>query len=93
MSPGKPSVTSTAIAKHGTAGRFSGCGAEGFPLKDAVEAEGKGGKNGKDYLTNDPDVLRKGKVAFADHCARCHSSKQPDGPLPARACRHRTRPD
>jgi hypothetical protein len=51
---------------------------DGFPLKDAIEAEGKGSKNGKDYLTTDADVLRKGKMAFADHCARCHSSKQPD---------------
>ena len=51
---------------------------DGFPLKDAIEAEGKGGKNGKDYLTTDADVLRKGKIAFADHCARCHSSKKPD---------------
>src|SRR5207244_325139 len=51
---------------------------DGFPLKDAIEAEGKGGNNGKDYLTTDADVLRKGKIAFADHCARCHSSKKPD---------------
>jgi hypothetical protein len=29
MNPGKRSVTSTAIAKDETAGRFSGCGAEG----------------------------------------------------------------
>ena len=51
---------------------------EGFPLRDAVEAEGKGSKNGKDYLTTDVDVLRKGRIAFADHCARCHSSKKPE---------------
>ncbi|SIO58994.1 hypothetical protein SAMN05444166_5888 [Singulisphaera sp. GP187] len=51
---------------------------DGFPLKDAIEAEGRGGKNGKDYLATDADVLRKGKIAFADHCARCHSSKKPD---------------
>src|SRR4029077_11293324 len=51
---------------------------DGFPLKNAIEAEGKGGKNGKDYLTTDADVLRKGKIAFADHCVRCHSSKKPD---------------
>ena len=51
---------------------------EGFPLRDAVEAEGKGTKNGKDYLTTDSDVLRRGKIAFADSCARCHSSKKPD---------------
>src|SRR5438270_3695050 len=57
---------------------------DGFPLKDAIEAEGKGSKNGKEYLTTDADVLRKGKIAFADHCARCHSSKKPDN-LPADA--------
>ena len=51
---------------------------EGFPLREAIEAEGKGSKNGKDYLTTDADVLRRGKIAFADHCARCHSSKKPD---------------
>ena len=51
---------------------------DGFPLKDAIEAEGKGGKNGKDYLTTDADVLRQGKIVFADQCARCHSSKKPD---------------
>ena len=27
------------------------------------------------YLTAAPDTLRRGKVAFADKCARCHSSK------------------
>jgi hypothetical protein len=36
-------------------------------------------KSGRDYLTNDPDVLRRGKIAFADNCAQCHSSKQPAG--------------
>ncbi len=51
---------------------------EGFPLRDAVEAEGRGTKNGKDYLTTAPDVLRRGKIAFADSCARCHSSKKPE---------------
>jgi len=51
---------------------------EGFQLEDAVEAEGKGKKNGKDYLSIDADVLRRGKIAFADKCARCHSSKKPD---------------
>jgi len=55
---------------------------DGFPLKDAVETAGKGGKNGKDYLTTDASVLRRGKIAFADQCARCHSSKKPEN-LPA----------
>ncbi len=42
----------------------------GFPLKEAVEAEGQGTKNGRDYLTTDAAVLREGKIAFADHCAQ-----------------------
>lgn len=32
---------------------------------------------GNAYLTKDPEVLRRGKLAFAGSCARCHSSKQP----------------
>ena len=32
---------------------------------------------GKAYLTADEETLRRGKTAFADKCARCHSSKQP----------------
>lgn len=32
---------------------------------------------GKAYLTDDQAVLHRGKVVFADHCARCHSSKIP----------------
>jgi hypothetical protein len=36
---------------------------------------------GPSFLTEDNDSLRRGKTAFADRCARCHSSKLP--PLPA----------
>ncbi len=32
---------------------------------------------GKDYLTTDQAVLDRGKVVFAENCARCHSSKLP----------------
>ena len=32
---------------------------------------------GSAYLTAGQDVLRQGKIAFADKCALCHSSKQP----------------
>lgn len=32
---------------------------------------------GSAYLTKDDAVLRRGKLAFANHCAECHSSKQP----------------
>jgi hypothetical protein len=34
-------------------------------------------KDGKDYLTAEADTIKKGKIAFADKCARCHSSKTP----------------
>ena len=32
---------------------------------------------GKAYLTNDAEVLKRGKLVFADNCATCHSSKRP----------------
>ena len=52
---------------------------DSYPLKDAKEAPRPGTtlKNGQDYLTSDPAVLRRGKIAFAENCAQCHSSKQP----------------
>jgi mono/diheme cytochrome c family protein len=52
---------------------------DSYPLKDAQEAPrgGKTPRSGRDYLTTDPAVLRRGKIAFADNCARCHSSKRP----------------
>ena len=52
---------------------------DSYPLKDAQE--GAGGSmalsGGPSYLTSDPQVLRRGKIAFADNCAQCHSGKQP----------------
>ena len=56
---------------------------DSFPLKDAKEAEqnGKPQKDGKDYLTSDAETLKRGKIAFADNCASCHSSKRPN-PMP-----------
>jgi hypothetical protein len=52
---------------------------DSFPLKDALEPPrvGKTPKSGGDFLTSDPAVLRRGKTAFADNCAQCHSSKRP----------------
>jgi hypothetical protein len=52
---------------------------DSYPLKDAQEParDGKTPKSGRDYLTTDPDVLRRGKIAFADNCAQCHSGKRP----------------
>jgi hypothetical protein len=37
-----------------------------------ADADGAG-----DYLPKDEAVLRRGKIVFAENCARCHSSKQP----------------
>lgn len=37
---------------------------------------------GKEYLRTDQAVLTRGKIVFAENCARCHSSKLPDSPLP-----------
>ncbi len=40
----------------------------------------KDAPGGEAYLTKDRAVLTKGKIAFAERCARCHSSKQPTPP-------------
>lgn len=39
-------------------------------LQDAAE--------GKKYLTEDASTLKRGKMVFAERCARCHSSKAPE---------------
>jgi len=36
-----------------------------------------GAPGGEAYLTRDESLLERGKVAFAEQCARCHSSKVP----------------
>ncbi len=41
-----------------------------FELRRAV--------GGEAYLSDDAALLQQGKRVFADHCAGCHSSKQPD---------------
>src|SRR5215831_8344145 len=53
---------------------------DSYPLKQAQEAvrDGKASRSGQSYLTSDPAVLRRGKIAFADNCAQCHSSKRPE---------------
>ncbi|EJU11487.1 hypothetical protein LH128_18614, partial [Sphingomonas sp. LH128] len=38
---------------------------------------------GAGYLKASPQVLQRGAMAFANTCARCHSSKQPDAPAGA----------
>jgi hypothetical protein len=37
----------------------------------------KNAPSGSGYITNDPAILDLGKTAFAEECARCHSSKLP----------------
>jgi hypothetical protein len=41
----------------------------------------KDAPNGSAFLTEDAGQVGRGKIVFADRCARCHSGKQP--PLPA----------
>ena len=41
----------------------------------------KDAPGGNSYLNEDAAVLQRGKIVFAERCARCHSSKLP--PLPA----------
>jgi len=38
----------------------------------------KDAPGGAKYLTTDQNVLNRGKIVFAENCAACHSSKQPD---------------
>ncbi|MEJ7605689.1 MAG: hypothetical protein WKF37_05355 [Bryobacteraceae bacterium] len=51
-------------------------GAEAF-LKTLLPARLKDAPEGERYLSKDSALLRRGALAFADTCARCHSSKQP----------------
>jgi hypothetical protein len=39
----------------------------------------KDAPGGAQYLTADQNVLNRGKIVFAENCAPCHSSKQPNG--------------
>ncbi|MEJ8853895.1 hypothetical protein WKW79_04915 [Variovorax robiniae] len=48
-----------------------------FFLKAARPDHLKDAPGGDKYLTADAATLDKGKIAFADTCARCHSSKAP----------------
>lgn len=42
----------------------------------------KDAPGGAKYLNEAPNVVQKGKEVFAERCARCHSSKRPDPPVP-----------
>lgn len=48
-----------------------------FFLKAAKPDRLKDAPGGQKYLTTDQAVLSRGKVVFAENCARCHSSKAP----------------
>ncbi len=51
-----------------------------FFLKTTGAHHLKDAPGGQQYLAKDEAVLRRGKVAFAENCARCHSSKAVPAP-------------
>jgi hypothetical protein len=51
-----------------------------FFLKSTTPHYLKDAPGGAAYLTQDQEQLKRGKVIFAEHCARCHSSKGPPAP-------------
>jgi hypothetical protein len=51
-----------------------------FFLKAARPDRLKDAPGGERYLRADPATLERGRIAFADTCARCHSSKAPAPP-------------
>jgi cytochrome c5 len=51
-----------------------------FFLKSAKPDLLKDAPGGGQYLTQDKARLNRGKVAFAERCARCHSTKIPEAP-------------
>jgi len=53
-----------------------------FFLKAAQPDRLKDAPGGKQYQSEDAATVERGKVVFADTCARCHSSKAPPPPAP-----------
>ena len=51
-----------------------------FFLKTAKPDSLKNAAGGEKYLTADKATIDRGKMAFANYCARCHSSKVPAAP-------------
>jgi hypothetical protein len=49
-----------------------------FFLRTATPHRLKDAPGGAAHLTKDQALLRRGKIAFAERCARCHSSKVPE---------------
>ena len=57
-----------------------------YRLEDAVWVDAQGEeRSGAELLSNDPEVLARGKSAFARECAACHSSKRPPEELDPRS--------
>lgn len=54
-----------------------------FFLKSTEPHLLKDAPGGAAHMTHDQAVLRRGKIAFAENCARCHSSKYPTPPAGA----------
>jgi hypothetical protein len=48
-----------------------------FFLKSTAPHKLKDAPGGEAYLSQDPETLNRGKIVFAERCARCHSSKLP----------------
>ena len=48
-----------------------------FFLKTTTPHKLRDAPDGDRHMTSDASVLRRGKIAFAENCARCHSSKLP----------------
>jgi hypothetical protein len=78
LAPQKPFSVATA-QKHSvfwrsTESKFENIAKFFTRLKPWHLADAPGGRA---HLTDDPEVLRRGKLAFAGNCAECHSSKRP----------------
>jgi hypothetical protein len=52
-----------------------------FFLKTTAAHHLKDAPGGEQYLSKDEQVLTRGKIAFAENCARCHSSKPVPPPV------------
>jgi hypothetical protein len=86
LGPQKPFSIETAQANsvfwRATEAKFENIAKFFTQLKPWRLADAPGGK---EHLTQDADVLRRGKLAFAAECASCHSSKRPPEGADAKA--------
>jgi hypothetical protein len=78
LRPQKPFEISTAqknsVYWMATQAKFANIAAFFTRLKPMLLSDAPGGRT---HMTQDPAVLQRGKLAFADNCAGCHSSKRP----------------